>query len=105
MARRMLNPFKPLINQVHPTFRNRFWLILSVFILWMLLFDKHDVITQIKLQMTLNRMKQDKIYYTNKLAQVKGERVDMENDKEKFAREHYFMKTADEDIFVVQKGE
>ena len=78
-------------------------MVLGVFTIWMFLFDKHDVFTQFKLERTMRKMVQDTFYYHNKLNEVRQERLDMENNKEKFAREHYFMKTKDEDIFVIEK--
>ena len=35
---------------------------------------------------------------------MQKEKADMEDNKEKFAREHYFMKAADEDVFVIDKS-
>ncbi len=101
----IVNPFRPLLKKTPPVFKNRFWAILIVFFIWMIVFDRHDMITQFKLDRTLNKMKEDKIYYINKLSEVKQERIDMESNKEKFAREHYFMKAPNEDIFVIQKEE
>ncbi len=102
-ARTIINPFKPLINRLPKGIRNRYYLVLIVFVLFMLLFDKADFWTQYKLQRSIKNLEKDKIFYNNKLIEVQQERIDMDNNKEKFAREHYYMKAADEDVFVIEK--
>ena len=101
--RKVLNPFKPLINQLPSGFRNRVFLILAIFLIWMLLFDKASVYTQYKLSRTVNKLQNDKVFYLNQIKEVEAQRLDMENNTEKFARERYFMKTNDEDVFVIDK--
>lgn len=71
----------------------------------MLFFDKANIFAQFRLQRAIKRLEVDKTYYENKLQEVEKERIDMENNKEKFAREHYFMKAADEDVFIIEKVE
>ena len=101
--RKVLNPFKPLVNKLPQGFRNRFFIILAIFIVWMLLFDKASLYTQYKLARTVTKLQNDKIYYQNQIKEVEAQRLDMENNTEKFARERYFMKTNDEDVFVIDK--
>ena len=102
-ARTVVNPFKPLINQLPKGIRNRYYLILIVFILFMLIFDKADFWTQYKLQRSIKRLENDKVFYLNKLKEAQQELIDMQSNQEKFAREHYYMKAADEDVFVIEK--
>ncbi len=101
--RTVLNPFKPLVNKLPQGFRNRVFIILTIFFIWMLIFDKANLFTQIKLARTVSRLQNDKIYYQNQIKEVEAQRLDMENNTEKFARERYFMKTSDEDVFVIDK--
>lgn len=102
-TRTVVNPFKPLMNQLPKGLRNRYYVVLIVFVLFMLLFDKADFWTQYKLQRSIKNLEKDKVFYQNKLKEVQQERIDMENNKEKFAREHYYMKASDEDVFVIEK--
>jgi cell division protein DivIC len=101
--RTIVNPFKPLINRLPKGLQNRYYLVLIVFMLWILIFDKANVWEQYKLQRTIKRLESDKIFYQNKLKAVQQEKIDIERDKEKFAREHYYMKANDEDVFVIEK--
>ena len=101
--RTVLNPFKPLVNKLPAGFRNRVFIIFSIFTIWMLVFDKASLYTQYKLSRTVKRLQNDKVFYQNQIKEVDAQRLDMENNTEKFARERYFMKTKDEDVFVIDK--
>ena len=100
MARRN-NPFKPIINLIPAPFRNRYFLVTVLFFAWLTFIDKHDILTQWKLQQTLNNLENDKKYYQEKIEEALQDKKDIENDKEKFAREHYFMKKNGEDVFII----
>lgn len=99
----IVNPFKPLMKKLPEGLPNRVVLISLAFLLWMLFFDRASVYTQYKLFTTVKNLKTDKVYYQNKLQEVEVQRRDMENNSEKFARERYYMKAADEDVFVIEK--
>ena len=99
MAKRK-NPFQPLLDRIPAPVRNRYFLLSIMFLAWMVFFDKHDVLTQFQLQATQERLKADKAYYEDKIKEAKADKIDIERDKEKFAREHYYMQKDDEDIFI-----
>jgi cell division protein DivIC len=102
--RKLLNPFKPLMKQLPQGLQNRAFLVGLLFLLWMLFFDKASIITQYRLTRTLKRLQSDKVFYQNKLREVELQRLDMQNNSEKFARERYYMKANDEDVFIIEKG-
>lgn len=97
------NSLSPGLKRALKPFRNRFFLILLLFFGWLIFFDKHDILTQIKLQRTVNQLESDKVEYRGKIKQAQQERLDLEQNKEKFAREQYYMKKSDEDVFVIEK--
>ncbi len=101
--RKLLNPLKPLINQLPKGLQNRAFLAGLVFLTWMLFFDKASIWTQYRLTKTVNRLHSDRIFYQTKLKEVELQRLDMQNNSEKFARERYFMKANDEDVFIIEK--
>ncbi len=78
------------------------------FTVWMLFFDKNDVISQYEYSTQLNKLKQEKDFYTKETDQVKKDLKELDSNlttAEKFAREKYFMKKDNEDVFVVVKAE
>jgi len=70
----------------------------------MVFFDRHNIIVQWRLQNTLEKLKDDRAYYEEKLEEAKQTRYDLEINREKFARERYFMKRADEDVYIIDKN-
>ncbi len=94
------NPFKPILKKIPAPLQNKYFLVLLFFCAWLIFFDRHDVLTQFKLQQTLNRLEMDKIYYESKIEDAKVDQKDINLNKEKFAREHYFMQKDDEDVFI-----
>ena len=70
----------------------------------MLFFDKSNILAQYKLSNTLEDLKNQKTYYLEETEKVKEEHAEVfTNDTtlEKFARERYFMKKSNEDVFII----
>jgi cell division protein DivIC len=101
--RKVLNPFKPMLNRLPNGFRNRVFIVLAAFILWMLFFDKASIYKQYRLSRTVSRLKMDKVFYQDKIKEAEQQRLDIQKNPEKFARERYFMKAGDEDVFIIEK--
>ncbi|GJM34304.1 MAG: hypothetical protein DHS20C18_33050 [Saprospiraceae bacterium] len=97
------NPLQSLLEQIPPPLRNRYFLVLAVFFAWMIFMDRHDFLTQWKLQKMVNKLEQDKAYYSKEIEAARQERLDLEVNKEKFAREQYYMKKPGEDVFIIVK--
>jgi cell division protein FtsB len=92
------------IKQKYPILLNRYFLVVATFVLWITFFDRNSLISQYDEHQQLIQIKKTKLYYQK---EIKSTLFDLnllfsDNKKlEKFAREHYLMKKADEDIFVV----
>ena len=87
-----------------PYLKNKYIMTFLVFFVWMLFFDKNDLLTQISHRNNLNQMNQDKNYFIEEIKRNQAIMHDLETNPEaleRFAREEYHMKKADEDIFVV----
>lgn len=69
----------------------------------MIFLDKHSMWTQWRLQRALHRMENDKAFYEQKIKDAQEEAEDFELTKEKFAREHYFMKRRNEDVYIIKE--
>ncbi len=100
--RKVVNPFKPLMRSLPSGVSNRYLLIGSVFVIWMLFFDKASVWKQYRLSRSYSHLQSDKIYYEKKIREVEFMRADINNNIEKFARERYFVKANDEDVFIIE---
>jgi len=76
---------------------------LLFFVGWLTFVDRHNIWTQIKLQQQLEKLKADRIFYEKEIKVVKADKKDLEQNTEKFARERYHMKKANEDVFIIVK--
>ena len=99
------NPFKPIFRQLPAPLRNRYFIVLVLFFGWLIFFDKHNMWTQYQLQQSLNKLKSDQTFYDEKITEVRQEAKDIESNQEKFAREKYYMKKKNEDVFVIVREE
>ncbi len=92
-----------------PSFtKNFFFLTGFFFLLWMTFFDSNDIYSQYMLTKKLNTLQQEKVYYQEKIVEVKDDREELLSDEallEKFAREKYLMKKPAEDIYVIVEEE
>lgn len=104
MARRK-NPWQPILDKIPAPLRNRYYITLLLFFGWLIFFDKHDFFTQWELQQSLENLQFDKAYYEKEIEAVKEEKKDIEQNQEKFAREKYYMRKDNEDVFVIEKKE
>lgn len=86
--------------------RNKYFLAVVAFALWMLFFDRNDMISQYEYRTEVSKLQQEKDFYTKETASVKKDLKELDsnmNSAEKFAREKYFMKKDNEDVFVIVK--
>lgn len=88
-----------------PAFTRNFYVsVLSVFFIWMLVFDANDMVSQFKLWRQVKQLDDDKQSYQQAIEKVKSERKEVMGNPqllEKFARERYLMKKSTEDVFVI----
>lgn len=82
--------------------QNRYYLTLVAFLFILIFLDKHSFWTQWRLWRAEQRLEQDRSYYEEKIKEAREEAEDFEMTKEKFAREHYYMKRANEDVYIVK---
>jgi len=96
------NPWQTLWQYLPAPLQNRYYLTLVVFFFIMIFIDRHSAWTQFKLHRAQQRLEADKAFYQEKIKEANEEAEDFELTKEKFAREHYYMKRSDEDVYIIQ---
>ena len=88
-----------------PSFlKNRYTATLLLFAVWMLFFDQHHLISQMKYRMELQKLEKSKAYYHAEIEKTRDELEELltNDDKlERFAREKYLMKKDEETVFVI----
>ncbi|MDR3236775.1 MAG: septum formation inhibitor [Prevotellaceae bacterium] len=85
--------------------RNRYVLTLLVFLLWITVFDRNNLVEWIKTRIAIRNVKQEKTYYEQQLKSVTESMQELQSNNdslEKFAREHYGFHHSNEDVFVIE---
>jgi len=88
--------FKPL--------KNVFVIILIVFAVWMIFFDGNSLIIHNDLNNEIEGLENEKEYYKNEIKKDKEatEKLTDKDGLETFAREEYYMKKENEDIYIIE---
>ncbi|HRE50926.1 MAG TPA: septum formation initiator family protein [Flavitalea sp.] len=91
--------------RVSSIFKNKYLLTAAAFAVWMVFFDDRDVITtHFKRRMELNKLEKSKAYYEEQIRDTRNELNKLKSDAgtlEKYAREKYWMKKDNEDLFII----
>ncbi len=92
------------IEKIPSAFRNKYFLTLIIFLIWILLFDSNNLIARYKGLRELHKLKADKEYYLKRIEADKLKLHELKTDNrnlEKYAREQYLMKKPDEDLYII----
>lgn len=92
------------MKKLWPHLKNKYVIASLAFVIWMLFFDRNDVISQYSYRKQLSKLEADKEYYQKEIAQNKKDMHELMSDPEhleKFARERYLMKKKNEEIFLI----
>ena len=90
-----------------PWFRiisNKYVLISLVFAGWMFFLDTNSWFIHHELDQEINELQDNKKYYQKEIAKDKAviEKLQDSVELEKFARQKYYMKRPDEDIYIIE---
>ncbi len=82
---------------------NRYFLISLFFIVWLLVFDTYSYFDHQKLNEEISALEDKKAYYTEELQKdsIAVEKMKKINEVERYAREKYYMKRENEDIYII----
>jgi cell division protein DivIC len=92
------------IEKVPRVFRNKYFLTIIIFVVWILLFDSNNLISRYKDMRELHKLRTDREYYIKRIEGDRQKLHELKTDDlnlEKFAREQYHMKKPDEDIYII----
>jgi cell division protein FtsB len=105
----MIEPAKTTYNRLRrwkiPTLlKNKYVCALLIFFVWMLCFDQNNFFVQLERYRALRQTETKKKYYKEEIAKTQQQLDELftnQHTLEKFAREKYYMKKPDEDVFVI----
>ncbi|MBK6774949.1 MAG: septum formation initiator family protein [Flavobacteriales bacterium] len=84
--------------------RNRYGASAVFLLVWIAFFDKSDALTTYKNRRALHKLENEKDRYISDIALTQQRIAELSGDPtlmEKFARERYYMKRKNEDVFVL----
>jgi cell division protein FtsB len=94
-----------LLKHIPSWLTNKYLLTGLGFTAWLLFFDDRDIITtHFKLNHELQKLEESRNYYLGQIESTKKELEQLKSDPgvlEKYAREKYWMKKDNEDLFIL----
>lgn len=97
---------KKIWNIIFPVLKNKYVLTLIIFFLWILLFDRNNLIERHRSLKNLHKLEKQKESYIERIRKDNKQFDELrssDENLEKFAREQYFMKKKDEVIFIIEE--
>ena len=94
-----------MLKKIPNWLKNKYVLTIVVFVVWIAFFDQNNFFTQYDFIKELNSLEKDKAFFIEELGNTRQELNDLTTNPitlEKFAREKYFMKKDNEEIFVFE---
>jgi len=83
--------------------KNKYFLVTTVFVVWVVFFAQYDIITQRQQRKELREMKEKISYLEQEVTKLHAEKVALKTDTatmERYAREKYYMSSPNEEVFV-----
>ncbi|MGO3182169.1 MAG: FtsB family cell division protein [Aequorivita sp.] len=86
---------------------NKYVLIAVLFLGWMIFFDANSYLNHQELDNDINALEDNAEFYQNEIDHDKTFIKKMENsdEMEKFAREKYYLKKENEDIYIIENSD
>lgn len=95
-----------LFKKILSIIKDKYILTSLVFLFGIIVFDKNNLVDRYKKLRELSQLEKDKIYYQEWIEDDKKRMEELKTSDEtleKFAREQYYMKEENEEIFVIME--
>lgn len=85
-------------------FKNIFAIVIVIFTIWMLFFDANSYLMHRELNKEMDALEAEKEYYKNEIEKDNKaiQELSTEEGIEKLAREKYYMKKENEEIYIIE---
>jgi len=83
---------------------NMYILVLTSFVIWMLFFDTNSLLIHLELKKQINKLEKQQEFLREEIAKDKKilEKLSDPDELEKFAREQYYLKKKNEEIYLIE---
>lgn len=91
-------------NKWFRIFSNRYFLIIAFFVVWMAVFDANSILVHRELNKEIRDLENNRDYFHYEISKDKQllEKLEDDEELEKFARETYYLKKENEEIFLIE---
>jgi len=92
-----------MLKKIPNWLKNRYAFTILVFLVFLLFFDQNNLITQYDYRKQLEKLETEKEYFNQEITKTRKELNELTQNPatlEKFAREKYYMKKDNEEVFV-----
>lgn len=85
-------------------FSSMYVLVLTAFVIWMVFFDTNSLLIHLELKKEIDKLEKQKEFLQKEIAKDKQviEKLSDPKELEKFAREQYFLKKKNEEIYLIE---
>ena len=86
--------------------RNKYPISLTIFVVWMFFFDSNSIVFMYKQYNELKDLKAQERFLETEIDDMNRQKEDLFSDDDKlerYAREHYYFKKDNEDVYVIEK--
>ncbi|MGW9686814.1 FtsB family cell division protein [Flagellimonas sp. 2504JD1-5] len=97
--------FKELKNKKwFKVMTNMYVLVLTIFVIWMAFFDTNSLLIHLELRNEIKKLEKQKEFLQGEISKDKDilEKLSDKGELEKFAREKFYMKKENEEIFLIE---
>lgn len=86
---------------------NMYVLVLTAFVVWMVFFDTNSLLIHWELRKEIKKLEKQQEFLKEEIAKDKKiiEKLSDTEELEKFAREHYYLKKKNEEIYLIEYGD
>lgn len=99
-----IKPVSPTMKFIRKYILNKYFITIFAFLVWMIFFDSTSFLVINEMNGEINKYEKQLAYYKaeyEKNDQFYKKLMNNKDEKEKFARENYFMKKPNEEIFIL----
>ncbi|MFZ5941406.1 MAG: FtsB family cell division protein [Bacteroidota bacterium] len=95
---------KKILKTIWPYLRNKYIVTITLFLVWIVFLSKYNLVERVRMINDIKGMERDIQYYQEQIARDSTRLKELTTSRdnlEKYAREQYYMKKKNEDIFVI----
>lgn len=92
----------PVAKRITVLLLNKYILAFTIFTIWVAFFDKNALATQWNLSKNINKLEAEKEFLLEEIDATRKLKEDITRNKEKYAREKYYMSKPGEQVFIIE---